>query len=79
VRHQAKCSCGRPRSEAAVKILRLRASRHTYHLCSCGAEWAEHTDAANLTEPISSEEVLSVHEFLATFDGAFCELVSPTR
>lgn len=75
LRNECRCACGRLRSEAEVNILRLRFSRHTYQVCACGAEWAETSDAVNLLDPISSEEVLSVHERLDGFEGTFGELL----
>jgi hypothetical protein len=74
-RNERRCDCGRLRSEAEVNVLRLRSSRHTYHVCACGAEWTDNADAVNLLDPISSEEVLSVHERLDGFEGTFGELL----
>ena len=75
LRNDGRCACGRLRSEAEVNVLRRRFSRHTYHLCACGSEWTENSDAVNLLDPISSEEVLSVHERLNGFEGTFGELL----
>jgi hypothetical protein len=37
-------------------------------------EWTEHHASVDPSEPISSDEVLEVHEHLARFDGPISQL-----
>jgi len=45
-----------------------------FHRCECGEEWTEHRDI-DPTEPISSDEVIEVHNRLASFEGSVSELL----
>jgi hypothetical protein len=67
---RSRCTCGRSRRDAATTVYRSsQKGRFIYHRCECGIEWTEHQVSVDPSEPISSDELLEVHEQLAGFDG----------
>lgn len=58
------CECGRPQSDASFVVQRGSLTRWTYYHCACGREWTVPEVAEDLAEPVSSDEVLRVHELL---------------
>jgi len=46
-----------------------------FHRCECGAEWTEHLNDVDPTDPVSSDEVIEVHKRLAKFEGSIAELI----
>lgn len=70
-----RCACGRERSAAAAATYTCSTGRYLFSRCVCGAEWTEQLDQVDHSEPVSLDEVLEVHERLATFSGNLNELV----
>ncbi len=70
----SSCVCGRSRADAAAHEYRGHSGHFVYRRCQCGVEWTEHRSAADRTDPVSSDEVLEVHEQLAAFEGSFSDL-----
>jgi len=68
-----RCRCGRPER---VKIVSYRSSSGSYrfHRCECGTEWTEHMAQVDRTVPVSGDELLEVHVFLASFEGKLTDL-----
>jgi hypothetical protein len=50
-------------------VYRSQTGRFIFHRCDCGNEWTEHLVSVDPSEPVSSDEVLEVHEQLARFEG----------
>lgn len=71
----ARCACGRPRSEARITVYRSLAARFEFHRCPCGDEWTVEQGTADRSQPISSDEVLEVHLRLHRFEGTLTELL----
>lgn len=64
---ELKCdACGRPQSDAAFVVQRGTLTRWTYYRCPCGREWTVPEVAEDLSEPVTSDEVLRVHEILTS-------------
>lgn len=80
--HQSKpepepiCVCGRQRTEAAVAVYRSATAEFVYHRCPCGLEWTERRDGIDYSEPVSTDEVIEVHQCLAAFEGPISELLT---
>ena len=70
-----RCTCGRSRSEAAVSTFRSQASLFTFHRCDCGLEWTEHNVGVDRSQPVSTDEVIEVHERMCKFEGPLSELL----
>ncbi len=70
-----RCSCGRSRSEAAVSSFRSHVTLFTFHRCECGLEWTEHAVGVDRTQPVTTDEVIEVHERMARFEGPLSELL----
>jgi len=71
----ARCDCGRALADASTNVFRSHNGRFIFHRCECGAEWTEHQASVDPSEPISSDEVLEVHECLHRFDGPISQLL----
>ena len=69
------CTCGRSLTEAAVTTYRSQAALFTFHRCECGLEWTERTVGVDRSEPVTTDEVIEVHERLARFEGPLAELL----
>jgi hypothetical protein len=69
------CSCGRSRSEAAASTFRSQASLFTFHRCECGLEWTEQSVGVDRSQPVTTDEVIEVHERMARFEGPLSELL----
>jgi hypothetical protein len=50
-------------------VYRSQTGRFIFHRCDCGTEWTEQLATVDPSEPVSSDEVLEVHEQLARFEG----------
>lgn len=74
---QGTCTCGRPFTDTAVYTYRSRTHVHRYFLCRCGSEWTETEAVFDLTEPVSSDEVIEVHTLLAASGGSFADMFQP--
>ena len=70
-----RCACGRQRAAAAANSYRSHNGRFVFHRCDCGAEWTDRLEAPDPAEPVTSDEVLEVHERLAHFEGQLAELL----
>ncbi len=70
----ARCACGRRSVDAAIYTFRSHTDRYVFHRCECGREWTEHQSGVDPTEPVSTDEVLEVHEKLAGFKGSLPDL-----
>jgi hypothetical protein len=57
----ATCSCGRPKADATFVVEHRGSNRHTHHRCQCGIEWTTTESTVDLSDPVTSEEVLEVH------------------
>ena len=71
------CTCGRRLDAAASYIHQSNVATYVYHRCECGAEWTESRPMLDRSEPVSTDEVLEVHQSLAEFEGSLRDLVSP--
>lgn len=71
------CACGRRRDAAASYIHQSNVATYVYHRCECGAEWTESRPCVDRSEPVSTDEVLEVHQSLAAFEGTLRDLVAP--
>jgi len=70
-----KCPCGRWLAAAPIYSYRSRTVRYQFHRCDCGNEWTEHETDIDPTEPVSSDEVIEVHNRLAKLEGSISELL----
>jgi len=70
-----KCSCGRLQSEAHFVVQRSKDRKYTYHRCDCGREWTVVTRIDDVRDPVTSGEVIEVHQRLAKFEGSLKELL----
>ena len=61
---ELKCECGRLQSDASVQVQRGTLTRWRYYHCPCGREWTIPEVAEDLSLPVSSDEVIRVHEAL---------------
>jgi hypothetical protein len=69
------CACGRDVAEAASVSYRATSGRYLFRRCDCGAEWTQQLDQVDRSEPVSTDEVLEVHEQLAQFSGGISDLL----
>jgi hypothetical protein len=71
------CACGRRRDAAASFIHQSNVATYVYHRCECGAEWTESRPSVDRSEPVSTDEVLEVHQCLLDYEGTLRDLVRP--
>jgi hypothetical protein len=71
-----QCTCGRSLTEAAVSTYQSHAALFTFHRCECGLEWTECSNGVDRSEPVTTDEVIEVHELMARFEGPLTELLS---
>ena len=69
------CVCGRPRAEAVAAVYRSSIAEFVFHRCPCGLEWTERRAGIDRSEPVSTDEVIEVHQCLAAFEGPLSELL----
>ena len=69
------CVCGRERSEAVAAVYRSYAAEFVFRRCPCGLEWTERHDLPDRSEPVSTDEVIEVHQCLVAFEGPLSELL----
>jgi hypothetical protein len=69
------CTCGRSLTEAAVSTYRSHAALFTFHRCECGLEWTERANEVDRSAPVTTDEVIEVHERMARFEGPLAELL----
>ena len=72
---KGKCACGRRMKDASIYTYRSHTDRYLFHRCECGSEWTEHLTDIDMTDPVSSDEVIEVHNRLASFEGSIAELI----
>lgn len=70
------CACGRNRSQAAASVYRSHRSVFTFLRCECGREWTERRDAFDPATPVTTDEVIEVHQLLRRFRGPITEMLS---
>ena len=73
------CACGRRRDAAASFVHQSSLATYVYHRCECGAEWTESRPGVDRSQPVSTDEVLEVHQSLLDFEGTLRDLVRPAR
>jgi len=73
------CTCGRQRAEAEATVYRSPVAEFVFHRCPCGREWTERRAGIDRSEPVSTDEVIEVHQCLAAFEGPLSELLSAPR
>jgi hypothetical protein len=71
------CTCGRRRDAAASYIHQSNVATYVYHRCECGAEWTESRPMVDRSEPVSTDEVLEVHQSLSDYEGTLRDLILP--
>lgn len=76
---EASCPCGRPLSATQTFSYCSSSARYLFHRCECGREWTGREEAVDRSKPVSSDEVLDVHERLAAFEGPLTELLGLSR
>ena len=72
--------CGRLLGVADIHTLAAGTARRAFYVCGnpkCCFEWTQAWQSVDRSERVSSDELLAVHEFLATFEGALSELANP--
>lgn len=72
----ARCSCGRLRSDASRVHYHTHADRYTFMRCECGEEWTETERDVDPRDPVTSDEVVEVHQRLKGFEGGLSDLLS---
>ncbi|GAC1656323.1 MAG: hypothetical protein NVS9B1_11440 [Candidatus Dormibacteraceae bacterium] len=70
------CACGRSRTEAAAFVHQSNVATYVYRRCRCGAEWTESHPAPDRSQPVSTDEVIEVHNQLRDFEGNLRELLT---
>jgi hypothetical protein len=70
-----RCSCGRSKADAATRPYASAQGRLVFHRCDCGLEWTERLSHANLGDPVSSDELIEVHQLLARLQGPLTQLL----
>ena len=72
------CVCGRRRDAASSFTHQSNVATYVYHRCECGLEWTEtRSTVVDRSEPVSTDEVLEVHQSLLEYEGSLRDLVSP--
>jgi hypothetical protein len=71
------CPCGRRRDAAASYIHQSNVATYVYHRCECGVEWTESHPCVDRSLPVSTDEVLEVHQALTDYEGSLRDLVKP--
>lgn len=71
----SRCACGRDIAEASAASYSSSTARYVFHRCECGSEWTERLDQVDHSEPVSTDELLEVHERLAEFSGSIQDLL----
>ncbi len=74
----ARCSCGRSLGEASVTSFRSHSILFTFHRCECGLEWTDRAQGIDRSEPVTTDEVIEVHERMARFEGPLSDLLGLT-
>jgi hypothetical protein len=61
-----RCRCGASETKLVFVSERAGAVRRTYYRCTeCAYEWTEVQTVPDVDEPVTSDEVISVHKTLA--------------
>jgi hypothetical protein len=71
----SRCECGRPWSQCIYVVQRSGTLRLIHYRCTaCSREWTVREEGGtDLAEPVSTDEVIRVHELLVD-DDALAEL-----
>lgn len=76
-RQTKECKCRRQLADAETHLYISGTKRYTRHLCECGEEWTTiEVDDHEPVDPVTSGEVISVHEFMNR-DLTISELLAP--
>lgn len=67
------------RSDVVVKTWRTGPMRWIYCRCQCGQEWTMHQRVGDQGAAVTADEVLTVHEQLAQWDGSLLELLREAK
>ena len=78
-RESLTCRCGRELGAAAVNVYRSQGNRFVFHRCECGLEWTEQFQDVDRSEPITGDEVLTVHEVLLAYEGTLPGLLQQAQ
>lgn len=78
-REPLTCRCGRELKAAAVNTYRSNRSRYVFHRCECGHEWTEQFQDVDRSEPITGDELLTVHELLVGYEGPLPGLLQQAK
>ena len=78
-REPLTCRCGRELKAAAVNVYRSHESRFVFHRCECGLEWTEQFKDVDRSEPITGDELLTVHEVLVAYEGTLPGLLQQAQ
>jgi hypothetical protein len=72
---EPKCECGRLQSECLYAVQRSSLTRWSHYRCpTCLREWTIPEVVEDLADPVTSDEVIQVHEALAKPDLTMGEL-----
>jgi hypothetical protein len=78
------CQCGRPKAEAIFTSMRVRDPGHVdgthwlrrvFYRCVCGQEWTDVQPAVDPDDPVTADEIITVHERLSAFEGPLPDLL----
>lgn len=78
-RESLTCRCGRELNAVAVNVYRSQGSRYVFHRCECGLEWTEQFEDVDRSEPITGDELLTVHEVLRAYEGSLPDLLQQAQ
>ena len=74
------CRCGRELKAAAANTYRSPLGvRFVFHRCECGLEWTEQFQDVDRSEPITGDELLTVHEVLVAYEGTLPGLLQQAQ
>jgi hypothetical protein len=75
-RDEPKCECGRVKAKASEHHYHSGASVYHFWRCECGREWTTEQPSFDPRDPVTAEEVISVHELLQHFEEPLKELIN---
>lgn len=78
-REPARCACGREVTSASRHLYRSSSGVYEYRRCECGQEWTDRVASVDHTSPVTSDEVLEVHERLVAFGGSIADLIGQAQ
>lgn len=72
-----RCGCGRLLVEAVNIRYQSLQGRLVFHRCQCGREWTERVSQFGMADPVTSDELIEVHQQLARLEGPLSEILKP--